>query len=156
MAIEISLAAISGFLDRDLSELRHAPEFDGVAFERFHEDDGDEFFQSGCRTASGAMEATCNRAGKVRAIFLHSVDDEEGQIALSEIPFAISRDELRQRFGQPEWARDAFEDEILGRYPPSDRFHFRANRCLAHCQYDEELDAVTQITLMPEDWRPGE
>ena len=156
MAKEVSLAAMSRILDQDLSAIEDTAQLEGIAFDRFHEDDGDEFFLSGCRSASGAIEMTRNREGRIRAIFLHAIESPEKRVNLAEIPFDTSRDDLRDRMGEPELASEGGEHAILGRFPPSDRFRIPEHRCRLGVQYSEELDAVTLITLFPEDWAPGD
>ena len=83
---------------------------------------------------------------------LYFEKEEHDGFVLSEVPFYMSREAVRARFGQPERSGDALSHPILGELGPWDRF--KLNGFLLRIQYHCDLQRIEMVTLMRPDVAP--
>jgi hypothetical protein len=94
------------------------------------------------------VEVICDRFDRIRTVFLNRGDAE----ALIDIPFAMSRKQVLERFGAPANSGRPIYLPGTGALGPWDRFLLPEG--VLHIQYGVERDEIDMVTLMHPDAVP--
>ena len=137
---------LTAYLGRDITELLNSEPFAGWHAVRAVETDSKhevwyEFDGHG-------LEVICDLLNSIKSIFIH-----RAAASLVEIPFAMGRKRVLERFGQPARSGGACRLPGIGEQGPWDRFVLPEG--VLHIQYCAEQDEIDLITLMRPDEVPG-
>jgi hypothetical protein len=94
------------------------------------------------------VEVICDGFDRIQTVFLHRGDGE----SLVEVPFAMTRQQVLERFGTPARSGGAVRIPGLGDRGAWDRFILPQGTL--HVQYHVERDEIDMITLMHPDAVP--
>jgi hypothetical protein len=95
------------------------------------------------------VEVICDEDDRIRTVFLHRGDGE----SLVDVPFGMTRQQVRQRFGVPAASGAAVRIAGIGDLGPWDRFALAEG--VLHIQYSARWDEIDMVTLMRPDAVPG-
>lgn len=97
----------------------------------------------------GEFSMVCDSNEKIRAIFLKSSNFDEEFIGF---PFSYSRDQVLSIMGAPSKSGAAYNDPILGKYGPWDRYDL--HEYSMHVGYRADEDKIESVTLIRADVVP--
>lgn len=134
---------LTDILGRAVSEVLDAKPFSDWLFTRTveHEPKEEIWYEFEGR----GVEVICDRFDLVQTVFLHRGDSE----SLVDVPFSMSRREVRKRFGPAATSGAAVRIPGLGDRGAWDRFTLPKG--LLHVQYRTDRDEIDMITLMRAD-----
>lgn len=98
------------------------------------------------------LEVSCDVDERISTLFLFSEDHGGFDESLFEIPFSLTRDQVRDHFGSPSKSGEGRKHPILGEYGAWDRF--RRPGMTIHVEYHPSADRISKITLMRADAVP--
>lgn len=142
------LLGLAGYLGAHVSDLLALPPFSSWNVRRSTEDDLPEKEVWYVFEGHG-FEVICGESERIETIFLCRGDGE----ALSDLPFAASRREVRARYGVPSQSGAPVRIPVLGDQGAWDLFSFPT--VALHVQYRLDRDEIEMITLMRPDAVPG-
>ena len=96
------------------------------------------------------LDIECDNSQMVCAIFIRH--EECNGFRLSEIPFALGREEILDRLGAPSKSGEKINDPILGKSGAWDRFAHTDGTI--HVEYTIDGSEISMITLMRGDVVP--
>lgn len=136
---------ISKFLGGKVSLLLSEDPFSKWDYKKYVENDLDEPIVTYEFQREG-LELRCNRNEEIKVIFLPSIAFVEAHRLLPQISGASTRQDLMNRFGEPEKIGNATVHPILGEIRPWDRFWFGEHKL--HVQYLQDGSHIERITLI--------
>lgn len=94
------------------------------------------------------VDVVCDADERIATIFVRPGSDP----SLADLPFELTRDEVRARLGAPTRSGRPSVSLLLGPSGPWDRFTVDAG-CI-HVHYRHDADAIALVTLMRPDMAP--
>lgn len=142
---------IGRYLGRPVSDLLSTHPFAEWKFGKSLDSDGEAPVLEYVFDGHG-LELQCDLVDRVTVIFLHSEEYAGFDSCLSGIPFSLTREEVRQQFGEPSRSGGPITDDVLGDCGAWDRFENPEFR--VHFEYRVCSPGINKITLMANDVVP--
>lgn len=137
---------LAAYLGRDVDELLDTEPFSGWHAVRSIEMEPTPEIRY--ELEGHGVEVLCDRFDRIKTVFVHRGDGE----ALIDIPFAMSRRQVQERFGPPASSGDAIRLPVLGDRGPWDLFVLPEG--VLHIHYRVGRDEIELVTLMRPDAVP--
>ena len=138
---------LADYLGAHSSELLASEPFSAWAFRRTVESELPEI-EVWYEFDGRGVEVICDEDERIQTIFLHAGGEE----SLSDVPFRLSRRQVRELFGPPSASGGPVRHAVLGESGAWDRFS-SATRTI-HIQYRVDADKIELVTLIRPDAIP--
>ncbi len=140
------------FLNKDIHKLLHSSPFNQWLYEETIDEDQPSLERYITFTDKG-LEVLCDEFNKIQTIFIDNNFDVSKLTIVPAIDFSFDRTAIRNNFGEPNFLREPFTDEYLGKYGAWDRYDNPSY--VLHFSYEVENENLKKITLMTVERAPS-
>lgn len=150
--MNLTVETLASYLGKDASAILGDAPFKNWSFERSFESDLDKPLIDYVFAHDG-FDFVCDSENKVQTVFLFSDKSRRFKEDVQDLPFALSREAVIARLGQPSRSGGRVSSKILGERGAWDRFDHHAYSI--HVEYRLDVDTINKITLMRADGVPS-